>query len=208
MKLIFLGPPGSGKGTQAKVISEELNIPYLSTGDALRDSTELEIKKILREGSFVPDQVVFNVVIDFIKDKNSFILDGYPRNERQAVLLDEYLSSKNSKLDYVINITLNDNVIIERLLDRFVCRNCNTIYNLRTYKPKKEGICDKCGGPLVKRDDDNEETIRKRIDLYYVETKPLIDYYNRKSILRNINGVENPEQVKQKILKLIKSGED
>lgn len=206
MKIVFLGPPGSGKGTQAKVISEQLNIPYLSTGDALRDSKELMIKKILNEGRLVPDDLIFNVVCNFIKDKTSFILDGYPRNKNQAILLEKFLQSKNEELDYVINIVISDSIIIDRMMNRFVCNKCNTIYNIKTNPPKREGICDKCGGSLIKRDDDNEEIIKKRINIYDDETRPLLDYYNRKSILRNIDGNCKPEEIKEKIVRLINSG--
>ncbi len=208
MKIVFLGPPGSGKGTQAKMISERLNIPFLSIGDTLRVSKEPEIRKIINEGRLVPDNVVFNVVLDFIKDKDSFILDGFPRNEKQALLLDDYLVSVEESLDFVINIIVDINVAVERMMSRYICNVCNNVYNYKTNPPKREGICDVCGGKLKKREDDNEETIIKRIKVYNNETRPLLDFYGRKSVLKNVDGNGTPEEIYSKILELVKSGKE
>lgn len=208
MKIIFLGPPGSGKGTQAKAISEDMKIPYLSTGDLLRESENEIVKRTLREGKLVSDEIVFNLVVNFVNDKDSFILDGYPRNLKQATLLDNYLEAKKEMINYVINIVVDEVVIIERMMGRYVCKNCNTIYNIKTNPPAKEGICDICKGILIRRDDDNEEIIRKRLNVYYDETRPLLEFYEKKSILKTINGNLKPEEVKENILYLIKSGKE
>uniref|UniRef100_A0A7C4YJ31 Adenylate kinase n=1 Tax=candidate division WOR-3 bacterium TaxID=2052148 RepID=A0A7C4YJ31_UNCW3 len=207
MKIALLGPPGSGKGTQGKMLAADLKIPYFSTGDAFRETKDEDIKKYLKEGRLVPDDVVFKIVIDFINDKDSYILDGYPRSVNQAIMLDDFLDSRKERLDLVLNIIVSDDEIIERLTNRYICKNCNMIYNLRTNPPKKDFICDVCGNRIVKREDDKEEVIRKRIKIYYDETQPIIDYYKKKSILKEVDGNEKPKIVFEIIRNLITNGQ-
>jgi len=192
MKLILLGAPGAGKGTQAKKIVAEFNIPQISTGDILRkavaDGTPLgtEAKKYMEAGQLVPDEVVIGLMKERLKDddcKNGFILDGFPRTVEQAEALGEI-----TDIDAVISIDVNMNSLVERITGRRSCSKCGAVYPIKFNPPKKEGICDACGGPLVQREDDKEETVRKRLDTYMRQTSPLIDYYDRKGILKPVDG--------------------
>jgi adenylate kinase len=212
--IIFLGPPGAGKGTHAKEISSILNIPHISTGDIFRDAiknqTELgmKVKEFLDSGKLVPDELVWEVVKDRlnVEDcKNGFILDGFPRTILQAELLDKYLKGKNADLK-VIYLDASDDLVIKRLSSRRVCKNCGAIYNLISMPPKKEGICDICGGELYQRSDDYPDVIKKRLETYYKETQPLIDYYKNRGVMYTISAEKEREGVLQEILKVVKDG--
>ncbi len=192
MKLIFLGPPGAGKGTIASRICAELNIPHISTGDlfrkAIKNQTELgkKVQQIIESGDLVPDALTVALVKERLNNpdvENGYILDGFPRTIVQADSL-----AKFSEVDAVINFTITDDQVINRLSGRRMCTNCGEGYHIRTVKPQQEGICDKCGGELITRPDDTPEAIKNRLSVYYDSTEPLIDYYKNKNILRDVDG--------------------
>jgi adenylate kinase len=204
MKIVFMGPPGAGKGTQAEKIIETYQIPHISTGDmfrkAIKDQTELgmEAKRYMDQGALVPDHVTIGIVKDRLSEsdcKSGFLLDGFPRTVDQAKALDEILTSLDSKIDYVINIDVDLNILKERLTGRRICRSCGATYH-KIFNPSKvEGVCDKCGGELYQRKDDNEETVGNRLDVYVSQTKPLLDYYSLAGNLVNINGQQSIDLV-------------
>lgn len=209
MRLILLGPPGAGKGTQASAIVKRYNIPHISTGDIfrmnIRENTPLgkEVKSYLDDGILVPDELVVDIVKDRLKKSdcaNGFILDGYPRTINQAEVLDKELAKMGTKLDAVINIFLDVQLLIERAVGRRLCKNCGATYHIKFHPPKQDGICDICGGELYQRDDDKEETVKKRIEVYLTQTKPLIEYYKDKDILVNIDGAQSIEDTFKEII--------
>lgn len=212
MKIIMLGAPGAGKGTQAKMLAEKYGIPHISTGDIFRanikNNTELgkKAKSYMDAGELVPDELTVDLVLDRIKVKdcmNGFILDGFPRNIPQAEALDYALNNQNEKIDYAINVDVPDANIIERMSGRRACLNCGATYHVVTIPPKKEGICDVCGSELVLRDDDQPETVKKRLDVYHEQTQPLIDYYKKQNILKSVNGMEPMETVFANIVAIL-----
>lgn len=211
MIIILFGAPGVGKGTQAKLLQERKSFNHLSTGDLLRSAiksgTELGIlaKSFMDKGDFVPDQVVIAMVEELIKGKahESFILDGFPRTDAQAVALDEMLARLGFEISAVVNLQVPDEDIIQRLSQRRVCLNCGATYNLLANAPKKEGVCDVCGNLLVQRDDDSEGTIRKRLSLYQEKTVPLINYYLKTGKLREINAVGSVESINSQIIDIL-----
>lgn len=200
MRAILLGPPGAGKGTQAETIVKEFSIPHISTGDIFRQNIKegtvlgKKAKDYMDQGLLVPDELTVELVKDRLQQedcKNGFLLDGFPRTIVQADALGDALTSMNQKLDCVINIIVNKNLLVERAVGRRVCKDCGQTYHMTFNKPSKEGICDNCGGELLQRKDDAEETVTKRINVYQEQTEPLIDYYTEKGILIDVNG-ENP----------------
>ena len=204
MKIVFMGPPGAGKGTQAKKIIENYQIPHISTGDmfrkAIKDQTELgmEAKRYMDQGALVPDHVTIGIVKDRLSEsdcKSGFLLDGFPRTVDQAKALDEILTSLDSKIDYVINIDVDLDILKERLTGRRICRSCGATYHMVFNPPAVAGTCDKCGGELYQRKDDNEETVGNRLDVYVSQTKPLLDYYSLAGNLVNINGQQSIDLV-------------
>lgn len=204
MRLILLGPPGAGKGTQASGIVNKYDIPHISTGDIFRknikEGTELgnKAKEYMDKGLLVPDELVVDLVKDRLtKDDclDGFLLDGFPRTVAQADSLDTELNKLNWNLDKVINIQVSKEDLIERAVGRRICKECGATYHVKFNPPKKEGICDLCGGELYQRDDDNEETVSKRIEVYQKQTQPLIEYYEEKGILANINGEQDIDKV-------------
>ena len=212
MKLILLGPPGAGKGTQAAVLKEHYNIPHISTGDIFRDNikngTELgkKAQSFIEKGELVPDSLVIDIALDRLeKDdcKAGFLLDGFPRTTEQAQALDEYLASKDDKLDAVLDIDVPKEVLVDRLTSRVVCRDCGATFNLKNLPPKKEGICDDCGGELYQRADDNAETVENRIDVYNGQTKPLIDYYEKAGNILHLDGTIGLENLTEAIVKAL-----
>ncbi|MDO4924313.1 MAG: adenylate kinase [Turicibacter sp.] len=204
MKIVFMGPPGAGKGTQAEKIIEKYQIPHISTGDmfrkAIKDQTELgmEAKRYMDQGALVPDHVTIGIVKDRLSEsdcKSGFLLDGFPRTVDQAKALDEILTSLDSKIDYVINIDVDLDILKERLTGRRICRSCGATYHMVFNPPAVVGTCDKCGGELYQRKDDNEETVGNRLDVYVSQTKPLLDYYSLAGNLVNINGQQSIDLV-------------
>lgn len=202
MKIVLLGPPGAGKGTQSVVLSKSYGIPHISTGDILRQSVKsgqplgLKAKSYMDKGELVPDELVTGIVVERLKEpdaKNGFLLDGYPRTLKQGVDLDAALKSIGSSIDMVLYFETSDQVAIERLSGRRVCKKCGFNYHVKNIPPKKEGICDKCGGELFQRPDDNEATVRNRLKVYEAQTKPLIDYYTKQGILKKVSGDSNVE---------------
>ncbi|MHA1297937.1 MAG: adenylate kinase [Candidatus Helarchaeota archaeon] len=207
MKIILLGPPGAGKGTQAKKIVEKYNILHLSTGDmlrqAVRDKTELgnTAKGYMEAGKLVPDELVIGIISERLKKPDcskGYILDGFPRTIHQAEELD-----KIENIDVVLFIDVPFDELVHRLAGRWSCPKCGAVYNLRYTPPKKEGICDSCMNPLVQRDDDTEETVRKRIKTYQEQSEPLINYYKDKKILKKVKGTGNIDDIFRDIEKIL-----
>ncbi|EHL18283.2 adenylate kinase [Peptoanaerobacter stomatis] len=214
MKLIILGPPGAGKGTQAAKICQKFDIPHISTGDIFRanikNNTVLgqKAKEYMNKGELVPDELTCDLVFDRIMQddaKKGFLLDGFPRNIFQAEKLDEVLENRNLKIDNVINIEVDDKLLIDRATGRRVCKDCGATYHIAFNKSKVENVCDNCSGELFQRDDDKEETIKNRIEVYNSNTKPLIDYYNKKGNLVNIAGEKDINIVFEDIVKAVES---
>lgn len=212
MKIIMLGAPGAGKGTQAKQIAAKYQIPHISTGDIFRanikNGTDLgkKAKEYMDQGLLVPDELTCDLVVDRIGQedcKNGFVLDGFPRTIPQAKALDTALDKMGEKMDYAIDIDVEDESIVSRMSGRRACLNCGATYHVVTIPPKKEGICDVCGSPLVLRDDDQPETVKKRLHVYHEQTQPLIDYYRGKGILQSVNGMEPMETVFANIVKIL-----
>lgn len=204
MKLVILGPPGAGKGTQAEYIVKRYNIPHISTGDIFRENiknnTELgkKAKSYMDKGLLVPDDLVIALVEDRLnKDdaKEGFLLDGFPRTVAQAVSLDSILDKNDDKLTKVINISVDPEILIERAVGRRVCKTCGMTYHVKFNPPKEEGICDKDGTKLIQRDDDTEETVKTRISVYFDQTAPLIDYYRAQNLLIDIDGAKDIDKV-------------
>ena len=197
MNVIFLGPPGAGKGTQATLLSRTYHIPHISTGDLLREASKngsadgQRVRRFMTEGKLVPDDVVTDLVAKRLKRKDAsggFILDGYPRNEGQAKALDAILKGEREGIDLVIYFETTEETILQRLTGRRVCRQCGTNYHIRNIPPKAEGRCDLCGGELYQRDDDQAATVLKRLQVYHRETAPLIDYYRFQGKLKVVSG--------------------
>lgn len=213
MKLVILGPPGAGKGTQSEKIVQRLDIPHISTGDILRENianeTELgkKAKGYMDQGTLVPDELVIDLVNERISrddTKDGFLLDGFPRTVAQAVALDSELDRLGAKLDGVINLDIDPQVLIERSKDRRVCPKCGTTYSLSAKPPKEEGICDYDGEELVLRADDKEETVSVRLQVYTDQTSPLIDYYKAQGSLINIDGAQSIDEVTKDIFEGLK----
>lgn len=208
MRLIILGPPGAGKGTQAEAIIKKYNIPHISTGDILRENiandTELgrKAKGYMDQGTLVPDNLVVSLVQERISRddcKNGFLLDGFPRTVAQAVALDAELDVMGISLDKAINIDVDKNLLVSRATSRRVCTECGATYNIVSKPPKVEGICDLDGAPLKIRTDDTEETVSVRIQVYLDQTSPLIDYYKAQGLLFNVDGSKSIEEVQKAI---------
>ena len=212
MNLILLGPPGAGKGTQAQRIVDRYHIPQISTGDILRaavkESTPLGMKAkgFMDQGQLVPDEIVIGIIEERLKAKDcdpGFTLDGFPRTIPQAEALQPILTNIEKKIDHVINIEVDPEELVRRLTGRRTCKNCGAMFHLLFQQPKKEGICDRCGGMLYQRADDKEETIRTRMKEYEKQTAPLVQYYQGKKTLRSIQGVGGPDQIFDQIVRLL-----
>lgn len=212
MKIIMLGAPGAGKGTQAKKIAEKYGIPHISTGDIFRanikNQTELgmKAKAYMDQGALVPDELTLELIMDrFTNDdcKNGYVLDGFPRTIPQAEALTKALADKQDAVDYAINVDVPDEAIVTRMSGRRACLACGGTYHIKFNPTKVEGICDACGGELVLRNDDKPETVQKRLDVYHEQTQPLIDYYQTKNILKEVDGTLPLEDVFQAIIAIL-----
>ena len=212
MKIIMLGAPGAGKGTQAKQIADKYGIPHISTGDIfranLKQGTELgkKAKEYMDQGLLVPDELTCDLVMDRIGQedcKNGFVLDGFPRTIPQAEALDKALANINEKMDYAVDVDVPDENIVNRMSGRRACINCGATYHMVYAPTEKEGICDKCGGGLILRDDDKPETVKKRLGVYHDQTQPLIDYYTEAGILKEVDGTIDINDVFAEIVKIL-----
>ena len=212
MKIIMLGAPGAGKGTQAKKIAEKYQIPHISTGDIFRanikNGTELgkKAKTYMDQGLLVPDELVCDLVVDRVQQddcKKGYILDGFPRTIPQAESLDAALSRLGEAVDYAIHVEVPDENIVKRMGGRRACVGCGATYHLVYAAPKKEGICDNCGAELILRDDDKPETVQKRLGVYHEQTQPLIDYYTKKGILKEVDGTMDMGDVFKAIVEIL-----
>ncbi len=212
MNIILLGPPGAGKGTQAKRLIDKYSIPQISTGDMLRAALKegtplgLEAKKYMDQGALVPDQVVIGLVKERIQKPDcakGYMLDGFPRNVSQAEALDNMLGELSQKIDHVVSIEVPSEELMGRLTGRRTCKACGAGFHVMFDPPKKEGVCDKCGGELYQRDDDNEATVGSRLKVYDGQTKPLIDHYEKQSKLRHVNGVGDMNDIFGRITSIL-----
>jgi adenylate kinase len=212
MRLVLLGAPGGGKGTQAKKLIEKYGIPQISTGDILRASVAAgtplgkEAKSYMDKGELVPDSVVIGLVKERVAQddcKKGYILDGFPRNIAQAEVLDKVLAEMGSPLSTALLIDVDKDVLMKRLTGRRTCKNCQQMYNVYFSAPKKDGVCDKCGSELFQRDDDKEETIKKRLDVYDAQTAPLMDYYKKKGILKSVKGTGSIDEIFNQVCNIV-----
>lgn len=212
MKIIMLGAPGAGKGTQAKKIADKYQIPHISTGDIFRanikNNTELgkKAKTYMDQGLLVPDELVVDLVVDRFKEAdcaNGYVLDGFPRTIPQAEALTEALSKIGEAVDYAIDVEVPDENIVQRMSGRRACVSCGATYHIVYAKTKVDGICDRCNSELILRDDDKPETVQKRLDVYHEQTQPLIDYYTKQGILRTVDGTADMEEVFQSIIDIL-----
>lgn len=212
MKIIMLGAPGAGKGTQAKQIADKYHIPHISTGDIFRanikNGTELgkKAKEYMDRGALVPDELTCDLVMDRIAQddaKNGFVLDGFPRTIPQAEALTAALEKIGQKMDFAIDVDVPDENIVNRMSGRRACLNCGATYHIVSIPPKKEGICDRCGNEIVLRDDDKPETVQKRLTVYHEQTQPLIDYYKKQGILKSVDGTVPMDEVFRSIVAIL-----
>jgi adenylate kinase len=209
MRLILLGPPGAGKGTQARILSELGNVPQVSSGDllraAVREKTTIgqQVAAILERGDLVSDEIVVKLIDERLEGADAakgFILDGFPRSTSQAELLAAMLKQRGTGIDRVLAVMVPDEEIVKRISGRRTCRNCQAMYNVTFEPSKKPNACDKCGGELYQREDDAEETVRHRLEVYNSSTRPLLDYYTRAGILTQVDGVGRPEEVERRMV--------
>ena len=216
MKIIMLGAPGAGKGTQAKMIADKYQIPHISTGDIFRanikNGTELgkEAKKYMDAGQLVPDELTVKLLLDRVANedcKNGYVLDGFPRTIPQAEVLENALKKLGEKVDYAIDVDVPDENIIRRMSGRRACVACGATYHIVYNPTKEEGICDRCGAALILRDDDKPETVIKRLDVYHAQTQPLIDFYSSRNVLRSVDGTQDLMKVFDDIVKILDASE-
>ena len=212
MKIIMLGAPGAGKGTQAKMIAAKYQIPHISTGDIFRanikNGTELgmEAKKYMDQGQLVPDELTVKILLDRVAQPDcseGYVLDGFPRTIPQAEVLDSALDKLGDSIDFAIDVDVPDENIVRRLSGRRACLSCGATYHIEHIPPKQEGVCDTCGQPLVLRDDDKPETVLKRLKVYHEQTQPLIDFYTKKGVLRSVDGTVDMNNVFETIVNVL-----
>lgn len=212
MNIVLLGPPGVGKGTQAKKIAEYKNIPHISTGDMLRENVAektplgIKAKEYMDKGLLVPDTVMIPMVYERLKKddtKNGFLLDGYPRTIPQAEALEEDLNKLQRKIDITINLQAESKLLVERISGRRSCKDCGKSYHITNQPPLTEGVCDSCKGTLIQRADDNEETVRNRINVYEKQTHPLVEFYRERGVIRDIDGTKSIDEIFEEISKLV-----
>lgn len=212
MKIIMLGAPGAGKGTQAQMICDKYNVPHISTGDLFRSNikngTELgkKAKEYMDKGQLVPDELTVQLLLDRVANedcKDGYVLDGFPRTIPQADVLDKELTKLSDKIDYAIDVEVPDENIVRRMSGRRACLKCGATYHIEHIPPKQEGICDRCGSELVQRDDDKPETVQNRLSVYHEQTQPLITYYDSKNILKTVDGTKDMNDVFEDIVKIL-----
>lgn len=212
MKIIMLGAPGAGKGTQAKKIAEKYGIPHISTGDIFRANIKggtelgLKAKTFMDQGKLVPDEITIGMLMDRIKDDdcaNGYVLDGFPRTIPQAESLTAALAAQGEAIDYAVNVDVPDENIITRMSGRRACLSCGATYHIQFNPPKKEGVCDTCGSALVLRDDDKPETVKNRLAVYHEQTQPLIDYYQKAGVLKEVDGTQDLNKVFADIVEIL-----
>ena len=215
MRRVLLGPPGAGKGTQARLLFERLHAPQIASGDllraAVRDKTALGVqaKSFMDEGSLVPDELVLKLIdarLDESDAKPGFILDGFPRSVPQAEALGKMLEARGESISKVVAIIAPDEELVKRISGRRTCRNCNEMYHVAFDPPAKPGVCDKCGGELYQREDDHEDTVRHRLQVYNDATKPLLDYYGKAGLLSQVDGTGRPDDILHRILASLDGG--
>ncbi len=209
MNLVFLGPPGAGKGTQAKRLAREMGLKHISTGDILREAVKNQTplgkkaKEFMDRGELVPDELIVALIEEVMPPGGGVILDGFPRTIAQAEALDKMLSKKGMKVDKVLLFEVSDDVVVERLSGRRVCPSCGAVYHIKFNPPKEDQICDRCGTKLIQREDDKEEVIRNRLDVYRKQTEPLIEYYKDKGILIKLDASKDIQEVYHELKKVL-----
>ncbi|WP_438616893.1 adenylate kinase [Pampinifervens florentissimum] len=210
--MVFLGPPGSGKGTQAKKLSQELGLMHISTGDILRDAvknqTELgkKAKEYMDRGELVPDNLMIALIEEVMPKEGGFILDGFPRTVPQALALEEMLRGYKRDVDKVFLFDLSEEVVVERLSGRLTCSQCGAVYHRKYNPPKQEGVCDLCGGKLIQREDDKEEVVRRRYRVYKEQTSPLVEFYQKKNKLIRLDASQDIQEVNKRLLEVLRDG--
>jgi adenylate kinase len=210
--LVFLGPPGAGKGTQAKLLSQRMGFLHLSTGDILREAVKNQTplgkkaKEYMDRGELVPDELIVQLIEETMPKDGNVILDGFPRTVNQALALEEMLKGKGEKISKVLFFDVLDEVIIDRLSGRRVCSKCGAVYHVKYNPPKVEGVCDLCGGSLVQRDDDREEVVKKRLEVYRKQTQPLIEFYQDRGIIYRLDAEKGVEELFEEVKGLVRDG--
>ncbi|MFD1178947.1 adenylate kinase [Paenibacillus puldeungensis] len=213
MNILFMGPPGAGKGTQAETIVNEFGIPHISTGDAFRLAIKqgtpvgMKAKEYIDQGLLVPDDVTVGIVRERLQQSDcekGFLLDGFPRTLSQAEALEELLQGMGRKLEHVINLKVDRNKLLARLTGRRICKSCGATYHVIFNPPEQEGVCDKCGGELYQRSDDNEESVGTRLDEYINKTSPLLKFYDDKNLLRQVDGEQEIDMVSKEIISILR----
>lgn len=212
MILVFLGPPGAGKGTQAKLLSQRMGFLHIATGDLLREAVKNQTplgkraKEYMDRGELVPDELIVQLIEETMPKDGNVILDGFPRTVNQALALEEMLKGKGEKISKVLFFDVPDEVIIDRLSGRRVCSKCGAVYHVKYNPPKIEGVCDLCGGSLVQRDDDKEEVVKKRLEVYRKQTQPLIEFYQDRSIIYRLDAGKGVEELFEEVKGLVRDG--
>ncbi|MFN3976146.1 MAG: adenylate kinase [Aquificaceae bacterium] len=212
MIVVFLGPPGSGKGTQAKRLSQEMGMLHISTGDLLREAVKRgtpigkRAKEYMDRGELVPDEVVISLIEEVMPKDGGFILDGFPRTVPQAVALEEMLKKYGRDINKVVLFEISEEAVVDRLSGRLTCSVCGAVYHIRYNPPKEEGICDLCGGKLIQREDDKEEVVRKRFKVYKEQTQPLVEFYQKRHKLISLDATKDVEEVHSRLLEVLKDG--
>jgi len=210
--LVFLGPPGAGKGTQAKLLSQRMGFLHISTGDLLREAVKNQTplgkkaKEYMDRGELVPDELIVQLIEETMPKDGNVILDGFPRTVNQALALEEMLKGKGEKISKVLFFDVPDEVIIDRLSGRRVCSKCGAVYHVKYNPPKIEGVCDLCGGTLVQRDDDREEVVKKRLEVYRKQTQPLIEFYQDRGIIYKLDAGKGVEELFEEVKGLVRDG--